>query len=223
MLVVQMLLPRFLVLEVLLFFHFLQQSHAAWSQEYYFVGQTRGGPSNGTLTHSDHSLGGPLGQLYQGEPETKNEDVIIKTDRLTRSTVTIAVKSIDNVDSTAGYAENPSFTSNEYDELSQGCGGDIKGETNEDCSLKQVPSSVPAHSPSKPIYRDLQQNINHPRVFQKIGSQVSAPKSILNSPSNPTNDEGLDQQLLTEPVVLIQQGHSWNRPEPSSPVSSSQL
>ena len=29
MLVVQMLLPRFLVLEVLLFFHFLQQSHAA--------------------------------------------------------------------------------------------------------------------------------------------------------------------------------------------------
>ena len=53
-----MLLHRFLVLEVLLFFHFLQQSHAAWSQEYYFVGQTRGGPSNGTLTHSDHSLGG---------------------------------------------------------------------------------------------------------------------------------------------------------------------
>ena len=170
---------------------------------------------------SQLSFTGPLGQLYQGEPETKNEDVIIKTDRLTRSTVTIAVKSIDNVDSTAGYAENPSSTSNEYDELPQGCGGDIKGETNEDCSLKQVPSSVPAHSPSKPIYRDLQQNINHPRVFQKIGSQVSAPKTLLNSPSNPTNnDQSLDQQLLTEPVVLIMQGHSCNRPEPSSPVSS---
>ena len=179
--------------------------------------------SSQLLTKISRSFAGPLGQLYQGEPKTKNEDVIIKTDRLTRSTVTIAVKSIDNGDSTAAYAENPSFTSNEYDELPQGCGGDIEGETNEDCSLKQVPSSVLAHSPSKPIYRDLQQNINHPRVFQKIGSQVSAPKSILNSPSNPTNDEGLDQQLLTEPVVLIQQGHSWNRPEPSSPVSSSQL
>jgi len=77
-----MLLPRFLVLEVLLFFHFLQQSHAALTC---FTAQRElSSSSNGTTSLTkegprNHRIAVPL-------------DVIVKTDRVTRSTVTISVK-----------------------------------------------------------------------------------------------------------------------------------
>lgn len=77
-----MLLPRFLVLEVLLFFHFLQQSHAALTC---FTVQRELSHSNGTSLSKEEK--GPR-HHHRAVPL----DVIIKTDRVTRSTVTISVK-----------------------------------------------------------------------------------------------------------------------------------
>ena len=86
MLVVQMLLPRFLVLEVLLFLHFLQQSHAVL----HFLGSRAAavneGQANTTDLQTDEAV--PL-------PAKQAVDVIVKTDRVARSTVTVAVAATD--------------------------------------------------------------------------------------------------------------------------------
>lgn len=74
-------MPRFLVLEVLLFFHFLQQSHAALNC---FTAQTQLNTSNGTSLTKEEK--GP--KHHRAVPL----EVIVKTDRVSRSTVTISVK-----------------------------------------------------------------------------------------------------------------------------------
>ena len=89
MLVVQMLLPRFLVLEVLLFLHFLQQSQAVL----HFLGSRAAavneGQANTTDLQTDEVVPLPAKQLV---------DVIVKTDRVARSTVTVAVAAADTWD-----------------------------------------------------------------------------------------------------------------------------
>lgn len=96
MLVVQMLLPRFLVLEVLLFFHFLQQSHAAL---HCFTAQQRHFTScNGTSLSKEETTTSSSRPLPV--------DVIVKTDRVTRSTVTISVKPTVLLDESAFQASH---------------------------------------------------------------------------------------------------------------------